>query len=38
MEETKMAKTHFKIFNNISLQGNANQNYFDIPFYNCQDN
>ena len=22
--------------NTLSLQGNANQNYFEIPSYNCQ--
>jgi hypothetical protein len=36
MEGTQMAKIYFKIFNTFSLQGDANQNYFEIPSYNRQ--
>ena len=31
MEKTQVAKKHIKIFFSLSLQGNANQNYFEIP-------
>jgi hypothetical protein len=34
-----MAEKHFlKMFDILNHQGNANQNYFAIPSYTCQNN
>jgi hypothetical protein len=37
IEEVQMTENHFKeMFNILSYQGNANENYFEIPSYTCQ--
>ena len=35
-EESLMTKTLKELFNNLSYQGNANQNDSKIPSYTCQ--